>query len=230
MLSELVPWEKAQEFIAEYTNIANGRLLSQHPASPIALSSFIFPKEAFTKICSNANVKSVFFALGFHKDTDLGNCRTGYTAISLGLDTNNNLLTDSADPFWDPLLPSPLNPDGSVADSNITLEDLEEVISFYRENHPIPVEAGLKKTLKGHSFDIDELKKIVDRQETKEIEIILAYHHELSSFNDELGYTWILLGIDTENLRMTTMNHDVYDFCDPCPKKCPSNIDFPYFE
>ena len=220
-----IDWETAEGFISNYETQNNGeRTLPtsfNHPTPP--LLSIELDLAAMISLTDISSVSRVFFMIG-HRDLEISNeTRAGYTIVAMGVDSEDALMTGEGDFFWDALLPSGINPINNIGYQNVCT-----IVKDYRENHVLPTEFEGEDVMKGHSFPSDEIASIVRQENVAKLELILGYHNVIDPYSDQVGYTWILVGKDHFGNRMTGEGQ-VFDFCDPCPKKCPKNIDFIYF-
>ena len=111
--------------------------------------------------------------------------------------------------------------DGRKADfasDSITEGDAKIMHTKYLQN-PLKVKInGNIKTLKGFSFDKSDILDILNRtdQNVKELFIFFGADPE--------GFVKIIAG-GISNDNNSILSDKLYDMCDPCPDKCPINID-----
>lgn len=72
--------------------------------------------------------------------------------------------------------------------------------------------------INGFTFDIEHLLALCSVPGVKYAHIGLAFRQ--NEIDNEDGYTIVLLGMD-ENDRIITTDYTMYDYCDPCPRRCP---------
>ena len=208
-----IPLAFALELIDNYKNSNNQARYIHHKNN--LLTEFKFPVSIMKTIVST-DADRLFLALGAHEEEEDS---FEYTLIAMLMDYKGNLDVDEGSSMsWD-----------HRSQVNLTLSETKGLIRNYRENRPIPYKQGVQKTLKGCSFPMAELELLINQPEIgTQVEFVIGYHEETFYDNDQLGYTLIMFGLKADDTRITA--NRIYDFCDPCPKKCPDNIDFPYFQ
>ncbi len=228
-MKALLSWDDALTLISNYQS--NNRPIPEADRSPIHLAHFIFPKLAFDSLISNhADANRIHFMLGYH-ETTASSSRVGLTLAILGLTYNptsdspyyGTLKVADGDFVYDPL------GSGDGSNSNLSISQLDGIVNKYRDQYAIPIASGIKTNLKGFHFPTSELNDLKNQPGVASIECLLGYHTTTSSSkNDQIGYTLILVALDHDGNRLNNVEdgHLIYDYCDPCPRKCPNNIDF----
>lgn len=108
----------------------------------------------------------------------------------------------------------------------IEWREAKELIRLY--NNPRNRIPNIKnETVSGFSLsskDILDILKLEDGK-TDVASIFMAFGYHKGNDTIPPGHTTIFLGMDKDSNLM--INHDdvIIDYCDPCPKKCPKNVD-----
>lgn len=108
----------------------------------------------------------------------------------------------------------------------ITFDDAKDLIGNYND---LPNEAKLKVLIKGQqevlhgfTFDIEHALELAQINGVKSLFLAIAYKKNQPSGKPD-GYTTVLFGMD-ENDNLITTDRKMYDYCDPCPDRCPKNV------
>lgn len=226
-------WQQILEIRNEYR--LNHRV-KIHPTSTLFLDSFIFPLKV-VKNLSDKGAHEVYFAFNYHETQNSGAMRKGISIIIVGIDNQNRLMLSSNDIIWD----ANIIADPNQVLRNISLQEMKSTISAFMNNHISTFKTiyeldgeEIIANLKGMRIPISEMKLFEGREnEVRDIECIIGYHTTTSDdLNKQKGHTFGIIGRDEhERLRNTGLNpgdNDVsldkaFDFCEPCPTKCPEN-------
>lgn len=207
-----IPKEFAWELIENYVTDELGT--RRIPEGREFITEFSFPRDIMQKIVDTKK-SELFLALALHEGADSSTYK--YTLIAMTTDYKGILdITNDSSPAW-----------AHHDQSNLTILDAKNMIKAYREKRPIPYKKGVKKMLKGCSFPIAELDDILAQDNVHNVKFIIGYHIEPHRPENQVGYTLIMVGGDSDNNPI--WDKQIFEFCDPCPRKCPENIDFPYF-
>ena len=96
------------------------------------------------------------------------------------------------------------------------------VQKYWIHNQPLFIATGdipELKVLKGLSIDANEVQDIINKG-AKEIFIMMAVRKkDLDKPKDDQYFTTVICGVDEEG---KIMEEPMYDYCEPCPDKCPT--------
>lgn len=213
-IEEQTPPAVACDMINNYLR-DNSKHVYTEIGGSVLLENFVFNRQQIDRIIDQENVLSIFLKFGYHLDQSHGNSRKGYTIIAIGLDDTGNLQIGDNDLFSNPLV----NNGDYISKATLTT-----LVANYRNGKTInhthnPVENPSE--LKGHSFPITEFKQF-PIEDVQKFQFVLTYHYTPSYDHLQTGYTWLLYGLDKNGIRI---QNPVFDFCEPCPKICPKNVD-----
>lgn len=104
-----------------------------------------------------------------------------------------------------------------LVSEEITFGDAQEMHTKYLEN-PLQVmlPSGAVKDLKGFSFDKSDILEILNRTDHNVEKLFIMFGA------DPNGYVKIIGGGINDNNQL--LDDKLFDMCDPCPDKCPFNI------
>lgn len=121
---------------------------------------------------------------------------------------------------------------GFVADQHkVEYSDLQNMQAAYLA-HPdclsITYFGGNKAPLKALRLPVEEIRKIIDRDDNIEVKYLIAFFgHRQEPDGDHFNITFG--GVCDEpgnpgNDRGLLLKDQLYDYCEPCPNKCPNNL------
>ena len=106
--------------------------------------------------------------------------------------------------------------------SEISWSVAQTMIRAYWDNQnalTIPTTSGVQ-TLKGYRISKANIESIINQSNVTDV--FIAFGVRQQDVGQATQYfTTILAGINSSNNLVTTK---VYDFCEPCPDQCPSNL------
>lgn len=105
----------------------------------------------------------------------------------------------------------------------ITWNQAKCIVGSYND-HPkrlMTTQNGQSVTLHGFTFPKENLMDLFNETGAEKIFIALGHHSNDPAIDD--GFTTLIFGLDDGD-NLITDDYKIFDYCDPCPKKCPTNI------
>lgn len=210
---------RAKQIIDQYVYNPYIHILEDpsNTTSPM-LQSWEFDIDSLNTSASGSYL-SVYLALGHHQTTATNGLRQGYTLIAFPMDSGDNVIFNS-NTIYDALIQQ------NGTNLPVTNAQASSAMSYYLNNHPIllPGETQYngKNAYKGFVIQSHEIKKLKINGASR-VRFILGYHTANSRYFN-VGYTCVMYGVNSSGMLMDSEQDDIFDYCHPCPTKCPSNI------
>lgn len=118
--------------------------------------------------------------------------------------------------------------DYSIAESpksqTIPWKDAKELIKAYH-NHSFSIPGPSGKKLKGLRLDLEDINEMCNTNYKFPFSEIIMLFAIKADENGNEQVTTIIAPIDAHN-HIITDEKKVFDYCDPCPERCPSNLNY----